>query len=135
MIAHSYSGVDQTTPFGTPATATGTGTAVTVTATTAEGELVLDAVGTNGAPTFTEGANQTEMDDDGNAATSGTQTVKVGASRQDGADGGVMSWTLSASNIWGIVAASMKPAAATNTSRLTRSKLTHSPLVHSRLIG
>lgn len=109
LIAHAWTGVDQTTPFGTPATATGTSTtAVSVTATTAAGEVVIDTVSSNTGG-HTTGADQTQIRF--NPATSGSTTVRGSASYQDGADGGVMTTTLGAAGTWAALAVSMKPAA------------------------
>lgn len=104
--AVSLIGVHQTVPNGTPVNAQGSTDTPTVTATTASGETVIDAEcndGTGG--TLVAGANQTERVQ----VTAGTED-RSGMSTQDGADGGVMSWTISASS-WVINAVSVKPAA------------------------
>lgn len=97
-------GVDQTTPHGTAAIGAGeSGTTATATVTTAAGELVVDVVFV-GATAVTVGANQTsrwEID----------STRSAGGSTQDGADGGVMTWTL-ASDDWAIAAVPLKPVSA-----------------------
>ena len=117
MGAISFSGVHQTTPSGTVATATSNSTtAPSVTATTASGEVVVDChafyMPGGSATAATADANQTERVDTGQST-----TRRIGMSTQDGADGGVMSWTLDQTCRTRSIAVSIKPAAAgTNTS-------------------
>lgn len=113
----TYTGVNQTTPFGTQQTASGdTPTAPSVTVTTATGEVVLDIVGAaSGGDTnnLVVGANQTQRDITrcGAAACAGT-APKSGISEQAGADGGVMSWaTTGMSTNWVQMAVPIKPVA------------------------
>lgn len=111
--AASYSGVDQTAPFGTPGTAGGDSVGpATVNVTTTAGDLVLDALCFDpggGARTVTVGAGQ--------STTNGENTSGNGsglASSVETASGGTttMSWTLSTSTQWATAAAVMNPAAA-----------------------
>jgi len=107
----SYTGVNQTTPHGTPAKATGTSTTASVDATSAAGELVVDSVasvGTGG--TLTVGADQTQR---GNGVTTGgtnPSNVNGGISEQAGAASVTMSWGVAVSNEWAIVGVALKPA-------------------------
>jgi hypothetical protein len=112
-IAHWYTGVDQDTPFGAPASDTGTTeTTATVTVTdVAEGDLVIDAMGLWPTRAITEGANQTEPVSGGNTFTAGTNSIRLGVSYQAGVDGGVMSYTFTAAEHWAHLAAALKPAA------------------------
>ena len=103
--ASTYTGVDQRNPWGPVATATGTSTAPSVTATTATGQLVVDALGADTTVVATVGALQTQRWNDA------LTVVRGAGSTQAGADGGVMSWTLATSQIWGMVAAALLPKA------------------------
>lgn len=102
-----YNNVHQTTSVGTGVAAEDTGgasTTATVTATTATGEVVVDYLSTfTGTPS--EGANQTVR-----GTTTGASDLQDGKmSEQAGADGGVMSWTVTAQE-WQTTAVSLKPA-------------------------
>ena len=106
--SHSWSGANATQ---TPTTITGNGTSAnpSLTVTTATGELIVDCLGISftAGETLTPDANQTERGNVSGGATRGA------SSTQDGANGGVMSWTDSASKSYGYCAASFAPAAAT----------------------
>lgn len=109
FTAALYSGADQTTPCADQTVAGGTANtaSVTVSNTAADG-MVQDALIINAAGLAVD-AGQTSI---GTAGTGGPSTV--GGSYQDGADGGVMSWTLT-SNLgepWGIVGVRIVAAAA-----------------------
>lgn len=105
-VATSYTGVDQTTPLGTPATATGTSTTASVAVTSATDELVVDCVSSN-LGTLTVGAGQTER---GNAVAGDNQG---GSSTEPGAASVTMSWTIGSSSAWASVGVSIKGVAAT----------------------
>lgn len=109
LIAHWWSGVDQTTPFGTEASNTGTSDSPSVTVTTASGEVVFDSFAAQPSRTVTDGADQTRIETNFVSATS---NIRGHASRQAGADGGVMSYTLDLSGDWAALAVPLKPAAA-----------------------
>ena len=100
--AVSYTGVDQTTPFGTAATATGASTTPSVVVSSASGELVVDAL-SSGGNTPTAGAGQTSRIALANF---------FGMSEEAGAASVTMSWTTDTSNEWAIVGAPLKAAAA-----------------------
>ena len=104
-VATSYTGVDQTTPLGTPATATGTSTTASVTVTSATNELVVDSVSSN-LGTLTVDASQTQR---GNAVAGDNQG---GASEEAGAASVVMSWTIGSSSAWASVGVGIKGVAA-----------------------
>lgn len=99
----SFYGVDDEIPVGDIVSATGNDTTPTVTATTAAGEIVFDVAGQQVDSTGSPGANQTEKWDTGG----GSNPSSCG-SVQAGADGGVMSWTVT-SGRWCIVAVPVKP--------------------------
>lgn len=101
MHTRTYTGVDQSTPKGTPVTATGTSTTPSVTATSAVGELVVDVTTANAALTI--GAGQTSRYIE-------TTVVATGGSEEAGAASVVMSWS-QASAAWASVAVPLKPAA------------------------
>lgn len=102
--ATSWFNVNPTTPFGALVTASAIGTTATVTVTTTTGEVVVDNLHTtDDATAATVGADQTQRWND-------TQVNRIGAgSSQAGADGGVMSWTLTDSDTWVIAAVPIKP--------------------------
>ena len=104
--ATSWFGVDQTTTFGTVATANGSSTSPSVAVTSAVDELVHDTLAVNGAPTITVGAGQTQR---WNLA-SGTNKSGAG-STEAGAASVTMSWTLGTSATWSIMGVPLKPAA------------------------
>ncbi len=106
VAVSSYTGVHQTTPLGTPATATGgTGTNPTVTVTAATNDLVVDFMGTKETPlgSKTAGAGQTKIWD-------GYSNQSIGAgSTEAGAASVTMSWT-GTTEEWTMVGVALKPA-------------------------
>jgi hypothetical protein len=130
--AHAWTGVHQSTPFGTPATATGTSDSPSVTATTASGEVVIDTVAIEPSRSYAVGADQTQIVT--NTFTD-TNSIRMGSSYQAGADGGVMTATLGSSADWATIAASMKPAAeAATTRRLINGGLINNGLINGGLV-
>jgi subtilisin-like proprotein convertase family protein len=115
----SYTGVDQTTPVGTAATAQGSGTAPSVVVSSAPGELVLDTVGirqnTGGTQTLTAGSGQQERYNDVSGTSSNSNVVGAG-SEEVGAASVTMSWTAFSSGAWAIVAVGIKPAGSSTSS-------------------
>lgn len=114
----SYTGVRQTTPLGTAASAgtEGTFTATpSVTVSSAAGERVVDTVGirqtanTPGDQTLTAGAGQTQRYNDVSGTNNNSNVVGAG-SEEAGAASVTMSWTAFQSRPWAIVAAPLKPA-------------------------
>ena len=113
----TYSGVNQTTPLGTFASATGTSTSPSVTVSSATGELIQDVVSLKDATLSSAGAGQTIR---WNIATS--SNLKGGAgSTKSGAASTSMSWTGSQSKSWIIGAVSIKPASNLNNLTFTQS--------------
>lgn len=115
-VASSYNGVDQTTPISnstTTNTSTATASPVTVTCTTASDEIVVDAVAWTQSDTVAPsvGANQTTL-----LNQLYDSFFFALASRQAGADGGVMSWTFTGTAHWATAAASLKAAASGSSS-------------------
>lgn len=119
----NYTGVDQTTPFGTPVTSTGTSstpsTNVTGVATT---NLVVDAVGYayTTIPTLAAGAGQTEeWNDTITSLTTPTRKIGSGGSDETSAVGTVtMSWaitiaTIPTSEVWAQIAVEVLAVSAT----------------------
>ena len=103
----SMTGVHQSVPAGTSATAQGTGTASSVTASdAATGDLVVDGVSQIDTGTTTAGADQTERwgQDTGQSLCRG--------SSQPGSAGGVMTWTFTGSNQWVAGAVAFKAVSA-----------------------
>jgi hypothetical protein len=101
-IASSYNGVDQDTPCENTITATGSGPTASVTITSAAGNLVIDAVtcaGPSVAPI--------DITQEGSDVTDGG-SYTMGAGRDDGAASVVMSWDLSSSVAWAIIATSLR---------------------------
>lgn len=109
LIVSTYTGADQTTPCQNGNAATGNDTAATVTvASAAADDIVVDAViALATAISIAVDANQTSI-----AEFEPNGSTRSGSSYQDGADGGVMSWTLGATAQWSIAAARVVAAAA-----------------------
>ena len=110
LITCSFTGVDQTTPVGTAVTSTtNTSTPSVTVGSVGADDFVVDFVyaGDGLTATTTAGANQTERDKEVIAGNVGV------LSTQDGADGGVMSWTLSGTPGFGTIigAIAFKPTA------------------------
>ena len=108
----SYTGVSQTTPLNTFASASGQGTTPAVNAPSAPGELVVDTVSANGdASWLNPNAGQQSQW----ILQTGTLSfnVRSGGSTEPGASPTVnMSWTLGFPTYWSIVAVSLKPGGA-----------------------
>lgn len=106
----SFTGVNQSTPLGSPVSAAGQSTGASVTATSAVGELVLDTVTANGdANGLVVNASQTQQwnffSGPGDAS-----SARSGGSTKTGASSVAMSWTLNVSKPWSVVAVPIKPA-------------------------
>lgn len=99
-----YTGVDQTTPNRTAATATGSSTTASATVSSVAGtDWLLDVVDVDGGgKTLTVGADQT-----GDFTDSGITGTDNAGSHQAGSAGGVMSWTWTGSSPWSIVATAL----------------------------
>ena len=116
----SYTGVDQTTPHGTQASATGNGAnpTATVNVNSASGELVVDVVGalqTDGdITTLVAGASQTARVDIDNVG--GVAFECFGMSEEAGGATVTMSWDIDTTGggdtEWGIIGIPLKPAGA-----------------------
>src|SRR5436309_684242 len=104
--AVTFTGVNQTTPVGTFASATGSGTAASVTVTSNSGEIVVDTVSSASSSTQTPGAGQTLQ-----WTSPGTQGGDRGSiSTEAGASAVTMTWTVG-NAAWAIGAVGIKPAA------------------------
>lgn len=110
--AHSYTGVDQTTPIGTAATATGNSNAPSVNVSSATDQLVVDSGGhSNSTSNGTVGSGQTQSYHDKSTGAATSNVVAYG-SREAGAPTVTMSWSTSDSNArpWAIVGVPLRPA-------------------------
>jgi hypothetical protein len=106
--AVTFTGVNQTTPFDSFASATGTGTGPTVDASSAACDVVIDVLGAVAAPSVTAGSGQTlEWTAAYSSTVTGAQSVEGGAATT------TMSHTLGSSQAWAVGAVSMNPASAT----------------------
>jgi len=77
----SFTGVDQTTPLGTPASAIGGGTPASVSLTSASGEMVLDCLGSIAAgamPSMSSGQSSNWADFDPSGYTHNVSSVVAG---------------------------------------------------------
>ena len=100
----TFTGVSQTTPLGTFASASGSSTAPSVNVSSATGELVLDTlVDEDATVTMTAGAGQTERWNAQFTYMGGAGSTKAGDTTV------TMSWTLSGSANWAIGAVPIKP--------------------------
>lgn len=104
--------VDQTTPFGTPATATGNSTTPSVNVSAAVDDLVVDNVVYVGTGAATAGAGQTGRTANANVA----GEFGHATSTESGAATVTMSWTIASGN-WAIGGIAFKPAAAGGATR------------------
>jgi hypothetical protein len=111
VAVSSFTGVHQTTPLGTPATATGgVGTTPTVTVTAATGDLVVDFMGTKETTgNKTAGAGQTERWDGFNGDADGAGSTEAGAASV------VMNWTGGVTEEWAGVGVALKPGGSCGT--------------------
>ncbi len=105
----SFTGVDQSTPIGTHATATGTGSP-SVIVSSAVNDLVADFFGIGtGAGSFTPGAGQTSRYIEQVGTASGNHTA--GSSTEAGAASVTMDWTTN-SDSYSTTGVPIKPATA-----------------------
>jgi len=108
-VAISLTGVNQTTPVGTPVTGDGTTGPATVNVTSETDALVVDNVhyGTNGSPVanLVAGSDQTER-----WTFIETFASARGASTEPGAASVTMSWSSTDGDYWATGAVSFKPA-------------------------
>lgn len=111
VVIFTCTGVDTASPIGTPVTnQAGSGTAVTVTVSDTSGQVTIDFFASDQQTTdATEGADQTVI----HKGNDGGSDLGWGASYQAGGLGGVMSWTLGASQQWTTVAVPLNAAAST----------------------
>lgn len=87
--AFSATNVDQITPETDTDNSCAGGNSPSLTLTTATNEILLDVMGLSVTSAGTPGANQTEESDQ----VTSENTLTVAGSRQDGADGGAMTYT------------------------------------------
>ncbi len=93
LTVGTFTGVDQSTPISNYNTATGSSTIPSLTMSGSGADnMVYDAVGNTIGANDTVGANQTAIYNVANE--------QQRSSYQDGADGGVMSWTMEFSTVW-----------------------------------
>ena len=111
VAVSSFTGVHQTTPLGTAATATGAvGTTPTVTVTAATGDLIVDAMGTKDTSgNKTAGPGQTERWDSFNGNADGAGSTEAGAASV------VMNWTGGVTEEWASVGVALKPGGSCGT--------------------
>jgi len=129
--ATSWTGVHQTTPLGTFASATGTSTSPSVNVTSATGEMVVDTLNARGTATATVDPSQTER---WNLLTTGAEPVRGTGSNESGAATVTMSWTLGASEGWAIGGVSLKPVGTTNLSSVSLSLDTTNSQLYAHVI-
>ncbi|UCC45002.1 MAG: DUF4347 domain-containing protein, partial [Candidatus Zixiibacteriota bacterium] len=101
----TFTGVDQTTPLGTFASATGSGTSGSVNVTSAAGELVFGSVMVSASnQDLIPGGSQTEQWDIIGGSANGGGSTEVGAPTV------TTSWSWTSSANWAIGGVSIKPA-------------------------
>lgn len=98
LIGHSFTGVDQTTPFGNTQSGSGTSAEPSETLTdVASDDMCIDGVFYFPEGSATPGADQTLR----GSGASGTPYINEGhTSTQPGTAGGAMTWTLSGTPSW-----------------------------------
>jgi len=109
----TFTGVNQSTPFGTVVTNTGTGTLTTVTVASAVGELVYATMALDDARNSTVGAGQTELFT-GIAGVASSDGIRSAASTKPGAASVTSTWTV-ATDAWATISVSIKPAVTPGT--------------------
>jgi hypothetical protein len=108
VAAVTFTGVNQSTPLGTFASAAGiSGTTASVNASSASGELVFDTIAYWGCNSVTVGAGQTQQ---WNVNYCVPGHITGAGSTKPGAASVTMSWTLQYSSSWTIGAVPIKPA-------------------------
>ena len=105
--ASSWTGVHQTTPFGTIVTNTGSNSTPTVTVGSATGEIVHDFVASKDASGLTVDGSQ---DQRWNLLAGGQADVHGGGSSEAGDTNVVMSWSSPGAVEWAIIGVPMKPS-------------------------
>lgn len=115
----SFTGVDQSAPHGTPASAKGDGASTSVSVSSTTGELVVDVTSIRvGTTTITAGAGQTERVEQESttgagcpSACPGAGNATLGMSSEDGATTTTMSWAVddSLSKAWTAIGVALKP--------------------------
>lgn len=108
LNVYTIKDVNQTTPFGTVATATGNSTTPSVSVTSETGNLVVDAVAMVAftSDTFTVGSGQTSI----SSLHSGAgESIRGACSYESGASSVTMSWSNSSSFTWAILGVSVNP--------------------------
>ena len=116
----SYTGVDQTTPDGTPVTATGTGTSASVTVTDATtGDMVSDAISADEGSGALTGSQTERIDNSGGGGYRGAAQDAAGAASV------VMSWTIAVSRGYAQVAAAIFQASGGGATNLTLQDESH----------
>lgn len=107
----SFTGVSQSTPLGTIVTSDGSGTSASLSVASSSVEIVVDGLcfySDDPDVTATVGVGQTERW--AREAQSGVIAVRGHGSTEAGAATTTMSWTLTGSRSWTMVAAGVKPA-------------------------
>lgn len=107
FYAESRSGVHAATPSGTPGTGTGESTTASATASSAAGQLVSGIVHVGGA-SLTSDAGQTQREISLDWLSAGRS---FGAAEKAGAASTTLTWTMSAAEVWYVVAIPILPAA------------------------
>jgi hypothetical protein len=109
--ALSFEGVDQTTPFGTVATAAGTGLTPLVTVSSSAGQIVVDTLALSGnllLPPLPGLLQEQHWNED---ERSGGSPLTGAASTKNGTGTTTMSWTAVSLRPWTMVGAAVRPAA------------------------
>ena len=129
IMAHSYYGVDQTTPLGTANTATSLDATPTVDITAVVRDLVICGVVSDGTQTYTPGSDQTERAElDGATNMGGTVSEERATSTTV-----TMSHTMGNNN-WATIGAALKPLGQSVSAFYTVTKAISTPPVGQYLV-
>ena len=109
LSAHSFTGVDQSTPLAAFTSGSGTSTTPSIAVSSAADQIVIDSLCITHSGTLTVGAGQTERS---NFIGSGG-TIRHGASTETGAASTTMSWDNSTSQGWVFSGAAIMPVSGT----------------------
>ena len=106
--AVSFTGVHQTVPLGTYASAVGSSSSPSTNVSSASGDLVFGVVSSYGSDQTSNNANTTHWNTNDSTYVYGEGVTKTGAESST-----TLSWTMGSSNYWSCSGVAVKPAVAT----------------------
>lgn len=134
--AVSFTGVNQSNPFGTVATTSGVSQYPSIQVSSTDGELVFDSLVNSKRTEEEPGSGQTEQWAEHTCWTSCSTNGNINAagSTENGAASVTMSWTLAVERAFALIAAPIKPAPYPTPTFTSTPTPTHSPTPSSSTI-